>query len=77
MLLSISIVQKKIYKFDSNIQIDGAAVPETALVKGLGASRINMLTSFDGQAITYDQIGNPLSLNGATLSCIQGRKLAS
>ena len=35
------------------------------------------LTSFDGQNILYDQIGNPLSLNGATLGWTQGRKLST
>ena len=36
MLLSISIVQKKVDMIDSNIQINSAAVLEAALVKGLG-----------------------------------------
>ena len=36
------------------------------------------LTSFDGTAITYDQIGNPLNwTNGETLSWQHGRQLAS
>jgi hypothetical protein len=36
MLLSISIVKKKIDMIDSNIQINGAEALEAVLVKGLG-----------------------------------------
>ena len=35
------------------------------------------LTSFDGKAITYDEIGNPLTYNGWTYSWDAGRQLAS
>ena len=33
------------------------------------------LVSFNGVSITYDQIGNPLNLNGATLTYYRGHKL--
>jgi len=35
------------------------------------------LTSFDGKAITYDQIGNPLTYDGFTYTWQKGRQLAS
>lgn len=35
------------------------------------------LTSYDGQAITYDEIGNPLSYRGYTLTWQNGRQLAT
>jgi len=35
------------------------------------------LTSFDGKAITYDAIGNPLTYDGSTMTWEQGRRLAS
>ena len=35
------------------------------------------LTSYDGQAITYDEIGNPLSYKGYTLTWQNGRQLAT
>jgi len=41
------------------------------------ASWGDLLTSYDGQTITYDAIGNPLSYLGATLTWQNGRRLAS
>ena len=35
------------------------------------------LTSYDGQTITYDEIGNPLSYRGYTLTWQNGRQLAT
>lgn len=35
----------------------------------------DLLTAYDGQAITYDAIGNPLSYRGMTMSCFIGREL--
>lgn len=35
------------------------------------------LTSYDGQSITYDEIGNPLSYRGYTLTWQNGRQLAT
>ena len=37
----------------------------------------DLLTSFNGQAITYDAIGNPLTYRGWTLTWTGGRRLAS
>ena len=38
----------------------------------------DLLTSYNGQAITYDEIGNPLSyLNGMTMTWVEGRRLSS
>ena len=36
-----------------------------------------MLTNYNGSAITYDAIGNPLTFDGATLTWERGRKLSS
>lgn len=36
-----------------------------------------MLTSFNGESITYDAIGNPLSYKGNTLTWTMGRQLAT
>lgn len=36
-----------------------------------------MLTSFNGESITYDAIGNPLSCKGNTLTWTMGRQLAA
>ena len=41
------------------------------------ASWKDLLTAFNGQSITYDAIGNPLSYRGMTLSWEGGRRLAS
>ncbi|WDU83321.1 RHS repeat-associated core domain-containing protein [Caloramator sp. Dgby_cultured_2] len=35
------------------------------------------LTSYDGKAITYDEIGNPLTYNGYTFTWEEGRQLKS
>ena len=35
------------------------------------------LTSYDGQTITYDEIGNPISYRGYTMGWTNGRELAS
>lgn len=37
----------------------------------------DMLTSFNGESITYDAIGNPLSYKGNTLTWTMGRQLAA
>ena len=37
----------------------------------------DMLTSFNGESITYDAIGNPLSYKGNTLTWTMGRQLSS
>ncbi len=37
----------------------------------------DLLTSYNGKTITYDQIGNPLSYNGNTYTWQKGRQLAS
>lgn len=41
------------------------------------ASWKDLLTAFNGQSITYDAIGNPLSYRGMTLSWESGRRLTS
>lgn len=35
------------------------------------------LTSYDGKAITYDEIGNPLSYRNMTMTWQNGRQLAT
>lgn len=35
------------------------------------------LVSFDGKSLTYDQIGNPLTIGDSVLTWIQGRKLST
>lgn len=37
----------------------------------------NKLTSYNGQAINYDEIGNPISYKGYTLDWDNGRELTS
>ena len=37
----------------------------------------DLLTSYNGQSITYDTIGNPLSYRGMTLTWQNGRQLAT
>ena len=37
----------------------------------------DLLTSINGSAVTYDAIGNPLTYGGATLTWVNGRRLAS
>ena len=37
----------------------------------------DLLTEYDGSAITYDQIGNPLSYRGYTMTWQRGRQLAT
>ena len=37
----------------------------------------DLLTSYNGQSITYDTIGNPLSYRGMTLTWANGRQLAT
>ena len=39
--------------------------------------RKDKLTSYNGQAITYDEIGNPLSYRGYTLGWQNGRQLTT
>lgn len=60
--------------------------PYTTGELGTGTSTINysytntnwkdQLTSYNGQAITYDAIGNPLTYNGNTYTWQNGRELA-
>ena len=37
----------------------------------------DLLTSYNGQSITYDTIGNPLSYRGMTLTWANGRQLST
>ena len=51
--------------------------PETVNYSYTDSTWGDLLTAYDGQAITYDGIGNPLSYRGWTMSWQGGRQLAS
>ena len=61
----------------SNISyVDEAGGEHYPWYKYENANWRDQLTSFNGEAITYDEIGNPLSYRGATLTWQNGRQLA-
>ncbi len=57
--------------------LDGVTVTSTVNYTYGDTNWKDKLTSYNGQAITYDEIGNPLSYRGYTLSWQNGRQLAS
>ena len=56
---------------------DGVVVKTDSYVYSGDADWYDQLYSYNGEMITYDQIGNPLSYRGATLTWTRGRQLAS
>ncbi|MGN0178101.1 MAG: DNRLRE domain-containing protein, partial [Monoglobaceae bacterium] len=57
--------------------LDGVAATNTTNYTYGDSNWKDKLTSFNGQAITYDEIGNPLNYRGYTLTWQNGRQLAS
>ena len=57
--------------------LDGVTATKTVNYGYGDANWKDKLTSYDGQAITYDEIGNPLSYRGYTLTWQNGRQLAT
>ena len=56
---------------------DGVVVKTDSYVYSGDADWYDQLYSFNGETISYDQIGNPVSYRGATLTWTRGRQLAS
>ena len=57
--------------------LDGVTATRTVNYGYSDTNWKDKLTSYDGQAITYDEIGNPLSYRGYTLTWQNGRQLES
>ncbi len=65
-----NILSKKVYNFT----LGTLGTPIDTISYSYSGDR---LTSYDGQSITYDSIGNPLTYRGNTLTWRNGRELAS
>ena len=67
-----NLLEKKEYAYTTGI----TGSPTRAIPYGYAdANWKDKLTSFDGKAITYDTIGNPLSYDGWTYTWEEGRQL--
>ena len=65
------------YSYDNGGNITSKTVNGTTISYGYGDTNwTDKLTSYDGQRITYDNLGNPLSYRGMTMSWT-GRQLNS
>ena len=67
-----NILERKEYAYTT----DALGTPTDTVTYAYDSTWKDKLTSYDGQAITYDEIGNPLSYRGYTLSW-QGKRLQS
>jgi len=71
-----NILSKKTYGYTTG-SVDGLTPTDTDTYEYENTNWIDQLTSFNGFAITYDTIGNPLTYNGKTLNWDKGRQLSS
>ena len=67
-----NLLEKKEYAYTTG----ALGTPTDTVTYAYDSTWKDKLTSYDGQAITYDEIGNPLSYRGYTLSW-QGKRLQS
>ena len=65
-----NILSKKYYTYDTTTLIDEDNYTYST-------TRSDQLTNYNNQAITYDSIGNPLSIGTKTLNWVNGRQLQS
>ena len=65
-----NILSKKYYTYNTTSLIDEDNYTYST-------SRSDQLTSYNSEAITYDSIGNPLSIGNRTLNWVNGRQLQS
>ena len=70
-----NILSRTEYACSSNGTVSGSGTT-TSYTYG-DAEWGDLLTAYDGEAISYDGIGNPLSYRGWTMSWLGGRQLAS
>ena len=70
-----NILTKYVYAYSTASTLDN--LTPTSVINYSYAANSDRLTSYNGQAITYDTIGNPLNYRGNTLTWQNGRQLAS
>ncbi len=71
-----NITSKVIYPYTTQADLTGVTPTETITYQYTDSEWKDLLTSYDGEAITYDAIGNPLTYRGYTLDWT-GRELIS
>ena len=71
-----NITSKVIYPYTTQADLTGVTPTQTVTYQYTDSEWKDLLTSYNGQAITYDAIGNPLTYRGYTLDWT-GRKLNS
>ena len=69
-----NIVQKKEYAYTKS---DNLGTPTDTISYTYDAQWKDLLTSYGGNAITYDAIGNPIDFMGSTLTWERGRRLST
>ena len=72
-----NITSKVIYPYTTAADLSGVEPIETISYQYGDSGWKDLLTSYNGEAITYDTIGNPLKYRGSTLSWTGGRELKS
>lgn len=72
-----NITSKIIYPYTTSSDLSGVEPIETQNYQYGDSGWKDLLTSYNGEAITYDTIGNPLTYRGNTLSWTGGRELKS
>ena len=74
-----NIKEKRIYSYQPNTATEALsqASPSDTIVYGYDSTWKDKMVSYDGQNITYDAIGNPLSYMGMTFTWEKARELGS
>ncbi len=73
-----NILSKKVYAYTTE-NIDDDVIPTDTVTYGYDEDGAwgDLLTSYDGETITYDEIGNPECIDGWSFTWKHGRQLAS
>ena len=74
-----NIKEKRIYSYQPNTATEALAqaTPSDRIVYGYDSTWKDKMVSYDGQNITYDTLGNPLSYRGMTFTWEKARELGS
>ena len=70
-----NILSEKVYSYTTAATLSSLTPLESHVYTYGNANWGDLLTSYDGSAISYDGIGNPLSYRGMAFSWTQGRRL--
>ena len=71
-----NLLSKTVYAYTTAATVSGTPTDSVTYAYTI-LNRRNLLTAYDGETITYDVIGNPLTYRGMTMTWTQGRRLTT